>query len=160
LNGILSQSSVYFEPEIPSVKLVGFGYPAASPKSRGPWTFGATSFRPPLSSAPSRYQCCLDPILGHCQPIIRYWLEQTALLPLCHEESHQWFSTASTRFDLTKGKLWPPLQRRKVWYRICHVPLWRDQRTLSTFLLATATTPWYLVTKMYYYSPFGWSGNQ
>ena len=30
--------------------------------------------------------------MGRRQPVIRYWLEQTALLPLIREDSRQWFS--------------------------------------------------------------------
>ena len=60
--------------------VIGLGYPTTSQESCGPWPFYTTSFPPPPFSSPCRYQCCLNRRLGHRQPVIRYWLEWTALL--------------------------------------------------------------------------------
>jgi len=114
LKCILPLSCVYFEREIPSVWLVGFGYPTTSPKSREPWPFGATSFPPPLSSSPCLYQYWLDTILDCHKPAIGYWLEQTAFERLFREGSHLWVSTASTYSHFAQGENWPQLQHREV----------------------------------------------
>jgi hypothetical protein len=90
--------------------------------------------------------------------VILYWLEQTALLQLIRDGCHLRFRTASTWLHLAKEKNWPPLRHCEVWWWICCVPHWRDQCTLSAFLNAASSSPWYLVAKMYCNSHLDWSG--
>jgi len=85
------------EQEIRSVRHVGFICPAISPKRFAPWPFCATTFPLPPSSFPSRFRYSSYQMLGHCLPISRYWLEQTALPSHFHKRCRLLLLTAPSR---------------------------------------------------------------
>jgi len=64
LKCIQQLSSAYYEHEISSVRHIGFGCPATSPKRWGSGLSCAISLPPPLSSFPSCFLCSLYMILG------------------------------------------------------------------------------------------------
>jgi len=156
---IPQQSSACFEFEIPSGWHIGLGCATTSPMSCEPRPFCAMSFRPPLSSCPSRFLCSLDPIVGQRLPKSHDWMTQTALQELFREGSRPGFLTASHPYHLGQGKNWHPLRHHVVWEWICRTPHWKDRRNLSAFPPVDATSRLCPVTKMYYWSPFRRSGN-
>jgi hypothetical protein len=114
LKCILWLSVVCFVREIPSVKIVDIFAPARYPKCRGLWLFSATSFARPLSASPCCYRHWFNPVKGRHQPVIHYWIEQTALLQSFLAGSRLLVLTASSGSHLNSGTHWPPLPHHKV----------------------------------------------